>query len=371
MKDDTARRRRLASLPAVHVLLGHPSLKALADETGHAGVTEAVRKTLADARAGLLRHPDAPSVDTETLVARVVGSLADGVTSLRPVVNASGILLHPAAPPPLAAEAVEAMRIAQTSAVYNVEPHIREHLRVLTDAEDTLIVHTPQAGLYLIADALGRGKEWVVSRAHLGAGPGAWSLPDVLGRCVGGLVEVGATNKTHLTDYRRAVGPATGAILVARPGVYALRGFVEEPALSDIACLGKETGVPVVFDAGHAPLTPDGPERRFASLAEAVRDGAALTVVRGDGLAGGPASGLIAGQRAWIETLRNHPIYPMIKPSWPVLAGWEATLRVLRARGPAGHPAGFWFGGLRRYPARPCRAVCGSAVRLAGGVRDF
>jgi L-seryl-tRNA(Ser) seleniumtransferase len=328
--------RRLAGLPAVHTVLNHPAIRDLCGRHPRRRVVDAVRDALREIRAGLLEYPDQPAspqaCDLDALARRVAGRLSEEPPgSFRPVINASGILFHPAAGhAPLSPAARRAAAETLLPAAHACEQSVRHLLRRLTGAEDALAVHSPQAAFWLAVESLGRGKEAVIARAHLGTGEDGGRLLDVLRRCGVQVVEVGATNKARLSDFRAAIGSRTGLLCAIRPATYALRGFTQEVPIEDLGRLGRETGIPVLYDIGHAPLTPMVlPDwRSDTSAAEAAGAGVAVTVVRGDGLAGGPPCGLALGHHAALEAMRQNPLHPMVNPSLPTFAALEATLQV-------------------------------------------
>lgn len=338
-----------AALPAVQTLLRQPELVAQRRAYAHATLVAVTRAILQEAREALDISTDATPqpVDTETLVAHILKRLSmDSEPAYRGLINTSGILFHPSAGlTPMAPEARAAMAGTLSSVAQTLEASVGQLLCTLTGAEAALTLSSPQAAFWLVADTLGRGREIVVSRAHLGIGSDNWSTLDALQRCAARVVEVGATNKTHLADFNTAVNGNTGLICTIRPVNYALKGFAEEVPLSDLARIGQEKGIPLCADIGYALLMPTSfPDWSAAPSAyETLQVGADLVLLHGDGLAGGPPSGLILGDSVLIEAIRHNPLYAMAKPTLPTLAAWEAQLRLYRRRGPSAHPANAWL----------------------------
>lgn len=338
-----------AVLPAVQTLLRRPELLAQRGAYAHATLVTVTRTILQEARDALDSLSDSPTqpIDTETLVAQILERLSmDSEPAFRGLINASGILFHPSAGlTPTAPEARAAVVGTLSPVAQTLEAAVCRLLCHLTGAEAALTLSSPQAAFWLVADTLGRDKEIVVSRGHLGVGSDNWSTLEVLQRCAAHVVEVGATNKTHLADFDTAVNENTSLICTIRPVNYALKGFAEEVPLSDLARIGKEKEIPVCADIGCALLMPTSFPDWSAppSAYETLQEGADLVVLHGDGLAGGPPSGLILGNSVLIEAVRRNPLYPMIKPTLSTLAAWEAQLRIYRQRGASAHPANAWL----------------------------
>lgn len=338
-----------AALPAVQTLLRQPELAAQRSAYAHEALVAATRSVLREARQDIDRSAGTvtPSVETESLVTRILDRLSTHRDpTYRGLINASGILFHSSAGvTPLAPEVRTAMAGTFSPDTQTLESEVIQHLCNLTGSQDALVVSSPQAAFWLAADTLGRGREIVVSRAHLGIGPDGWSTLDVLKRCAERVVEVGTTNKTHLADFNTAVTVNTGLICSIRPTNYALKGFTEEVPLSDLVKLGTEKGLSVCADIGYALLMPATfPNWSAApSACETLQTGANLVLLRGDGLAGGPPSGLILGDSRLVESIRRNPLSLMIKPTLPTLAAWEAQLRICRRLGPTAHPAYGWL----------------------------
>jgi len=316
-------RRRV---PRTDVALADPALVQAAGRLGPGLVKAAVRAAQDLARAGAL----AP----EQVVAHAVASLPSRSTSLRPVLNATGVVLHTnLGRAPLSPAAIEALTVAagHVDVEYDVVDGSRARrgrgtlaaLRAaVPDAEDVLAVNNGAAALVLATTALAAGREVVVSRGEMVEIGDGFRLPDLIASTGARLREVGTTNRTHLADYADAVGPDTGCILKVHPSNFRVEGFTSAVGVAELAGLG----VPVVVDIGSGllaphPLLPDEPDARTALLA-----GAAVVTASGDKLLGGPQAGLLLGRADVVERLRRHPLQRALRVDKLVLAALEATL---------------------------------------------
>jgi L-seryl-tRNA(Ser) seleniumtransferase len=264
--------------------------------------------------------------------------------SLRPVFNATGVVLHTnLGRAPLARVAVDA--IARTAAgASNLEydlatgergsryVHCASLLRELTGAEDALVVNNGAAALVLALNTLADGRESIVSRGELIEIGGSFRVPDIMTKSGSILREVGTTNRTHPEDYRRAVGERTGAIVKVHRSNFEVRGFVAEATLRDLAVIGREANLPLLMDLGSGLLISLEAYglRGEPTVREAVHDGATLVVMSGDKLLGGPQAGILVGTREAIDRCRRNPLTRALRVDKLTLAALEATLSLYR-----------------------------------------
>ncbi len=259
--------------------------------------------------------------------------------SLRAVVNATGVIVHtnlgraPLAPV-AAAAAAEAGR-GYSNLEYDLErgergsrqAHVEALLAELTGAEAALVVNNCAAAVLLAAAALAAGRELVVSRGQLVEIGGSFRVPDVVAQSGARLVEVGTTNRTRLSDYERAIGPDTGAVLRAHQSNFRTVGFVEEVAIEELCALG----VPVIDDVGSGALAERVPELADEPpVRRSVAAGCAVVCFSGDKLLGGPQAGLIVGTRDAVDRCRKHPLARALRIDKLSLAALEATLQIYR-----------------------------------------
>jgi L-seryl-tRNA(Ser) seleniumtransferase len=286
------------------------------------------------ARARVLEGGEAGDVEVEA------AALAEcaGAPGLRPVLNATGVIVHTnLGRGPLASEAMEAAGSVSgySNLEYSLEggtrgsrqAHVEGLVRELTGAEAALVVNNCAAAVLLAAAALAAGRELVVSRGQLVEIGGSFRIPDVVAQSGATLVEVGTTNRTRVTDYQRALGERTGAVLRAHPSNFRTLGFVEQVEVEELCGLGA----PVIDDVGSGVLAEGVPElAEEPAVRRSVAAGCAVVCFSGDKLLGGPQAGVMAGTFEAIELSRAHPLARALRIDKLSLAALEATLRIYR-----------------------------------------
>jgi len=328
-------------LPSVSALLESEALRPLLARAPRSLVTEAVRAALAAARQGDRPLPEA----ADGWAGRVAEALAERERpSLRPVVNASGVVLHTnLGRAPLAAAALDAIRAVAagfSNLEYDLEAgargsrytHCVTLLRELTGAEDAIVVNNCAAALVLALNTVADGRDAIVSRGELVEIGGSFRVPDIMAKSGARLVEVGTTNRTRLGDYHAAVGERTAALVKVHRSNFTIEGFVAEATVRELATLAAETGVPLVHDFGSGLLLPLDAFglRGEPTAADAVRDGATLVLMSGDKLLGGPQAGIVVGKAAVVGRLRRNPLTRALRVDKLTLAALEATLALYR-----------------------------------------
>ena len=315
------------TVPRTDAVLADPRLADAVRRLGRPLVKEHVRQAQAAVRAG--------DLEPEHVADAVLDRLPGSASALRPVVNATGVLLHTnLGRAPLSDAAVAA--VVDAAGTTDVELDLATGGRgrrgasamaalaaAVPAAEDVQVVNNGAAALVLAATALAAGREVVVSRGELVEIGDGFRLPDLLTSTGARLVEVGTTNRTSVRDYAAAVGPETGFVLKVHPSNFVVTGFTSSVPVADLAGLG----VPVVVDIGSgllapSPLLPDEPDATSALAA-----GADVVTASGDKLLGGPQAGLVLGRREFVETLRRHPLARALRVDKLTLAALEATLR--------------------------------------------
>ncbi len=338
-------RERLRRIPAVERLLQEPVLRdAVAEGSVPRGLAvDAARAVLEDVRGRVLAGAEV-EVAAEGLAARALDvARARAEPRLRQVVNAAGVVLHTnLGRAPVACEAVEAMGRAAgyCNLEYDLERGARGHrhdlvrdlLCELTGAEAGLVVNNNAAAVLLALAALARGREVVVSRGELVEIGGAFRVPEVMVQGGCRLREVGTTNKTHLEDYERAIGPDTALLMRVHTSNYRILGFTEAVSTADLVALGNRRGLPVLEDLGSGSLVD---LRRLGlghepSVPEVVGAGVDLVTFSGDKLLGGPQAGILVGRRGAVEACAGHPLMRALRPDKVTLAALEATLGLYR-----------------------------------------
>ncbi|HET7478618.1 MAG TPA: L-seryl-tRNA(Sec) selenium transferase [Rubrobacteraceae bacterium] len=331
---ETGGHERLRNLPAVDAVLRSPHAGALAHRHGRAALTAAVRESLASMRRSILAG-ELPEVSEERVLSSAARMLS--TRGLRPVVNATGVILHTNLGRSVLSErAVEAVTEAARS-YSNLEydltsgsrgsryDHAVPLLRALTGAEDALVVNNCAGATLLALASLvgetgnGEAPEVIVSRGQLIEIGGGFRIPEVLALSGARLREVGTTNRTRLADYEGAIDENTRAVLWVHPSNFATVGFTESVGVAELARLE----VPVIADVGSGAMFAMGDEPR---VQESLRDGAALAIFSGDKLLGGPQAGIAVGRSGLISAMRRHPLARALRADKLCLAALYATL---------------------------------------------
>jgi L-seryl-tRNA(Ser) seleniumtransferase len=346
---DDARTEMLRAMPSVD-----QCLRACESAGGISGLRREyirmiVRREQAATRAAILsgsRIIQSSNDPREQLLGEIIerarGAIEADQPVLRPVVNATGVILHTNLGRALLAEsAIEAVALAARSAVnleYDLETGgrgerdalIEEALCALTEAEAATVVNNNAGAVLLALKSLAAGREVVVSRGELVEIGGSFRLPDLMEHSGARLREVGTTNRTHPGDYEAAIGPDTALLLKVHPSNYRVVGFTAEVELPELVEIGRRHGVPVVEDLGSgalADLAQFGISREPLA-AERIASGAALVTFSGDKLLGGPQAGIAIGKRDLVEKMRSNALRRALRCDKLTLAALEATLRI-------------------------------------------
>ena len=331
----------LRDIPSIEQLRQTAAFLELESVYGRQAVVDALR-----AEADQLRRQVAAGATIEDIAAhlgRAVGTRLSSrlEPSLKPVVNATGVVIHTnlgRAPLPAAAiERIAAIASGYVNLEYDVErgergrrdSHAERLLSEITGAEAATIVNNNAAATLLSLAALAAGREVIISRGELVEIGGGFRVPDVMAQSGAILREVGTTNRTRAADYAAAISDRTGLILRVHPSNFRIEGFAERPALADLVALGRRFGVPVIEDLGSGFLGVPA-VRALAdepTVQSSVRAGVDLVMFSGDKLLGGPQAGILAGTRAAVTAVRTHPLMRALRADKLTYAALEATLR--------------------------------------------
>ncbi|TPG17138.1 L-seryl-tRNA(Sec) selenium transferase [Pedococcus bigeumensis] len=321
--------RRL--VPRTDFVLAEPAVAQAVSRLGHESVKAAVQAAQALARAG--------EISPDDVVASTLAALPERSTTLTPVLNATGVVIHTnLGRAPLSDAAVEAMRAAAGTVDVELDlatgrrstrgrGTLAALLELLPEAEAALVVNNGAAALVLATTALAAGREVVVSRGEMVEIGDGFRLPDLIASAGARLREVGTTNRTTLADYEAAIGPETGCVLKVHPSNFRVEGFTSAVPVAALAALGP----PVVHDIGSGLLRPHRLLPDEPDAARSLADGAAVVTCSGDKLLGGPQAGLVLGRTDTVTRLRRHPLARAVRADKTTLAALEATLRGPRA----------------------------------------
>ncbi|MFB3815918.1 MAG: L-seryl-tRNA(Sec) selenium transferase [Terriglobales bacterium] len=344
----SAKSELFRKLPSVDELLHDPAVAAQVASEGRQAVTDAARTVLERLRREISEgtlNGDNIELALGGLAAAVERQLrAELSFSLRPVINATGVILHTnLGRAPLAPAALEHIR--QTGGLYtNLEFDIGRGERGKRDVHAdrlfarlfrevaagvaTIVVNNNAAAVLLALNTLGEGGEVVVSRGELVEIGGSFRIPDVMVKSGATLREVGTTNRTRLADYERAINERTRLLLRVHRSNFQIVGFTEQPPLEELVALGRKRGIPVMEDLGSGALVdlrtvgvggePD--------VAQSLRAGLDVVTYSGDKLLGGPQAGMLSGRRELIARIRQNPMFRALRVDKLTYAALEATL---------------------------------------------
>lgn len=331
------------ALPSIDALLRRPDVERLVRRHGHDATRAALRGAVARERSALAAGA---GPDEATVAERVAGHAAaalarDEQGSLRPAINATGVVIHTnLGRAPLAAAALT--RLTTVGRGYSTlefdlttgrrgsrAVHAEGLLTALTGAEAAVVVNNTAAAMLLILSALARGRDVLISRGQLVEIGGGFRVPDVMAQSGALLREVGTTNRTRLADYTAAFGPSTAMVLLVHPSNFRIEGFTERPERVALVAAAHEAGIPVVEDLGSGNVDAASPWE--PTVQASIADGVDLVAVSGDKMLGGPQAGIIAGKRAYVDQLRKHPLMRALRVDKLTYAALEGTLLEHRA----------------------------------------
>ncbi len=326
-------------MPSVSGLLETVEMKALLNAHPRTVVVTAIRRAIDE-----VRKQGSPE-EINDWQERIRFHIRTATTrSLRPVFNATGVVLHTnLGRAPLSESAIDAVREVSegfSNLEYDLGSgkrgsryiHCVELLRELTGAEDAIVVNNCASALVLTLSALARGREVIVSRGELVEIGGSFRVPDIMQRSGANLVEIGTTNRTHLDDYARAISSRTGAIAKIHRSNFALTGFTADVEVKALTPIASEHGVPIVHDLGSGLLI-DLSEFGLSgepTARDALDAGASIVLMSGDKLLGGPQAGIIVGKKNLIDLLRRDPFARVMRVDKMTLAALTATLELYR-----------------------------------------
>ena len=327
-------------LPSIDRLIGDERISALTPDYPVRAITDLAREELDAARRAITAGDPCPPFDAivSSLLERVAATVAP---TIRPVINATGIIIHTnLGRAPLSDDAVAAME-AIGRGYSNLEldldggergsrhVHLEELLRRVTGAEAGIAVNNNAAAVLLALSALAAGKEVIISRGQLVEIGGGFRIPEIMAQSGARLVEVGATNRTHVSDYEAAISESTAVLLRVHTSNFRVVGFTETVPLADLARLAHQRRLLLLDDLGSGCLLDT---TRFGlakepTVQESLAAGADLVLFSGDKLLGGPQAGVIVGRSDLVAVLKRHPLARAARLDKAAVAALAATLR--------------------------------------------
>lgn len=336
----------LRQLPKVDELLMAEALVPYLTDGPRSLAVTVIREELDDLRQFILNTDEAQlpkTIDQEALVKSILEKLhEESLMNLRPVVNATGVILHTNLGRSLLAPAIleHMSQIAgrYSTLEYNAKEgtrgsryaHVEKLICTLTGAEAALVVNNNAAAVLLVLDTLTKHKEVVVSRGQLVEIGGSFRIPDVMARSQAFLKEIGTTNKTHKKDYESAITENTGALMKIHTSNFKIFGFTEEVSLSDMVAIAKPHGIPVIDDLGSGTLVDISQFglSKEPTVQDSVQSGADIVTFSGDKLLGGPQAGIIVGKKTLIDQMKKNQLTRALRVDKLTLSALEATLRI-------------------------------------------
>ena len=329
----------LNAIPSVDFLLNLPAMVALQEEFGHDWCLQAIRQVLDEIRSNSNDLYNLPT--NEEIVLKVQSLLQSQSTpTLQTVINATGVVLHTnLGRAPLCQSALdEIVKIGGTYSTLEYDLvkgkrgkrdiHAADLLIRLTGAEAALVVNNNAGAVMLALAALANRKKVAISRSQLVEIGGGFRIPEVMRLSGAKLIEIGTTNRTHLSDYETAIQEGASLVLLAHQSNFKIVGFISSPTLEEITNLAHQYDLPVIYDLGSGALIDPAV---FGLEAEptvrvTISQGADIVCFSGDKLLGGPQAGLIVGKAKYIDKIRHHPFYRALRADKLCLTALSATL---------------------------------------------
>ncbi len=335
----------LRNLPKVDNILEKKGIKNLLDNYPRDYVLKSIRESLDELRNSVLNDKICEN-EFQMKVSNIENDVIERIKNksqfkLKKVINATGTVIHTNLGRSVLTDDI-LHNVKQVSTGYsNLEydlingkrgsrySHLIELIREVTGAEDAIIVNNNAAAVLLVLSSLGKDKEVIVSRGELIEIGGAFRIPDVMEQSGCNLVEVGTTNKTHLSDYEYAITEDTGALLKVHTSNYKILGFTESVDSKELSSLGRSKNIPVIEDLGSGVLV-DLSKYNLSyepTVGETLKKGVDIVTFSGDKLLGGPQAGIIVGKKEYIDLCKRNPLNRALRIDKFTIAALESVLR--------------------------------------------
>lgn len=334
------KQKLLASLPSVDEILKSEKGLEWQESFPRRYVLKAIREIIEHTRQLILKD-EIKEISMEALLPEIQIKIEKlSSFSLKPVINATGIVMHTNLGRSVLSEEilenVKKIACGYSNLEYDLEKgergkrysHIQRLLNEITGAESSLIVNNNAAAVFVCLSALAKCKEVIVSRGELVEIGGSFRVPDVMASSGAILREVGTTNKTHLYDYESAINENTGLLLKVHQSNFRTIGFTKQVEIDELVTLGKKHNIPVMFDLGSGcliDLKPYGVHIE-PTVQDIVKSGCDIVTFSGDKLLGGPQGGVIVGKTELIEKIAKNPLMRAVRIDKLTLSAFEAVL---------------------------------------------
>lgn len=335
-------------LPSVDKVLSQKEIEELIEKYPRSIVLESIREVIDINRKTIVaikteEEAEKFSLTMEKVIEETEKKARDNYAlSLKKVINGTGTVLHTNLGRSLISEKIKDEIWTAASRYSNLEydlekgergsryVHLTDMIKRLTGAEDVLVVNNNAAAVMLVLSTMAKGGEAIVSRGELVEVGGSFRIPSVMALSGADLVEIGATNKTHLKDYEEAITENTRALMKVHTSNYRIMGFTESISVAELVELGKKYDLPVIEDLGSGvfiDLSKYGLEYEPTVL-DSIHRGADIVTFSGDKMLGGAQAGIIVGKKKYISAMKKNQLTRALRVDKLTICALEATLRM-------------------------------------------
>lgn len=340
------KKKLFSKLPSVDEVLGDIKIIDILKQFPRSLVLEAIREVIDINRKTIINLKeceDSFDISFDDIVNKsVYRSRLKYELSLKKVINATGVVIHTNLGRSLLSESIKDDLMNTAFRYSNLEydissgergsrySHLTETIKRLTGAEDVLVVNNNAAAVLLVLSTLSENKEVIVSRGELVEVGGSFRIPSIMKLSGAKLVEVGATNKTHLSDYEESITDETSALMKVHTSNYKILGFTENVEIKDLKCLGEKYNLPIIEDLGSGlfiDLSKYGLSYE-PMVVDSLKNGADIVTFSGDKMLGGPQAGIIVGKKEYIDKMKKNQLTRALRVDKLTICALEATLRL-------------------------------------------
>ncbi|QJA07979.1 L-seryl-tRNA(Sec) selenium transferase [Romboutsia sp. CE17] len=340
------KKKLFAMLPSVDEILGDDSLKSILNEYPRSLVLDSVRQAIDEKRKLIIKldeNNEGIEINNSDIIIDSIKKIKVNYSlSLKNVINGTGVVLHTNLGRSLLSESIkeEVWEIASkySNLEYDIElgqrgsryVHLVDIIKKLTKAEDVLIVNNNAAAVLLVLNTLAKNKDVIVSRGELVEVGGSFRIPSIMSLSGAKLVEVGATNKTHILDYEEAINEDTNILMKVHTSNYKILGFTESVGLDELSKISKKYNIPLVEDLGSGVLI-DLSKYGLSyepTVLDSIKKGVDIVTFSGDKMLGGPQAGIIVGKKEYIDKMKKNQLTRALRVDKITIAALEATFRL-------------------------------------------